>query len=401
MAEPREKRIVALPGRAAGAPSPADVLPARGNRLGRHPYAISYGLLVLVPALLTALYLGFFASDRFVSGAGFAVRGMGSSGGADLVGSITGLPSSGSTTSDSFIILNYLESRDLVRRLEDQIDLRDTFGAAAVDPLFRLAANRPVEDVVDYWSQRIDTNFDNTSGIITFEVQAFTPASAQAIAAAVLEACRDLVNDLSQQARQDAVANALEEVTRAETRLSAAREALMRFRQTQRALDPTAVAKLQLELIGSLDQQLAELEARMAALSGAVAPDSPAFTALKRQATALEQQIIARRNEIGTAETSEAGPDESLTRQLASYEELEIERTFAQEAYASALTSLETARAEADRQQRYLALYSAPALPEQARYPNRVLTPVLTLVVLSLIWAVGSLVVLSVRDHLA
>ena len=64
------------------------------------------------------------------------------------------------------------------------------------------------------------------------------------------------------------------------------------------------------------------------------------------------------------------------------------------------MTSLETARAEADRQQRYLALYSQPALPEAARYPDRVLTPLLTLVVLSLVWAVGTLVALSVRDHL-
>lgn len=63
----------------------------------------------------------------------------------------------------------------------------------------------------------------------------------------------------------------------------------------------------------------------------------------------------------------------ALTGQLATYETLEVERNFAQQAYTSALSSLEKARVEADRQERYLAVYSTPAVPQYPLYPRRIL----------------------------
>ena len=91
----------------------------------------------------------------------------------------------------------------------------------------------------------------------------------------------------------------------------------------------------------------------------------------------------------------------ALTGQLAEYEALEVERNFAQQAYASALSSLETARVDASRQQRYLAVYAAPALPQYPLYPRRILNGVLILLGLALTWGIGVLIVYAVRDHIA
>ena len=57
------------------------------------------------------------------------------------------------------------------------------------------------------------------------------------------------------------------------------------------------------------------------------------------------------------------------------------------------------ARVEADRQQRYLAAFVRPSLPQEAIYPERIINIILVLVVSSVLWALGLLVVYGIRDH--
>ena len=120
----------------------------------------------------------------------------------------------------------------------------------------------------------------------------------------------------------------------------------------------------------------------------------------------------ARRTHCGHRSGSAAAPSGSqilpadrsgtaLTGQLAEYEAPEVERNFAQQAYASALSSLETARVDASRQQRHLAVYAAPALPQYPLYPRRILNGVLIFLGLALTWGIGALIVYAVRDHIA
>lgn len=399
MADGKTPRLVPLPSKGKGeAMSAQSVSGIRPREKRRRILAASFLICVLIPALLGAFYYAVLASDRYVSGAGFAVRGMDGGIGGDLIGAVTGLASTGSTTSDSYILLKFLKSRDLIEKLEADFPLREHYGADSIDFLSRLDPARDIEHVVEYWASRIHTAFDSTSGIVTFEVEAFTPEDAERVATLVLSYGRELVNDLSSLARRDAVAYATSEVERAETRLRLALDALRAFRETERSIDPAGAARIQLELIGGLERQLAEIRARIAALEGSVASDAPSLRSLVRQAEALESQIAAQRSEIGVNEDGSAGT--ALTGQLAAYETLEIERNFAQQTYASALSSLEKARVEADRQQRYLAVYSAPAVPQYPLYPRRALNTFLLFGVLTLVWGIGVLIVYAVRDHL-
>lgn len=366
----------------------------RPQQRRRRYLAGSFLLAVVLPVLLSALYYALLASDRYVSGAGFAVRGVTATTGLDGIGALTGLAATGTTTSESYIILKYLRSRDLVERLDADIGIRNLFADDRIDRLSRISATRPIEDFVTHWGGMIETSFDTTSGIVTFEAQAFSPDDADRIARHVLHYIQDLVNQLSENARQDALRFARQEVAGAEARLREALQQLREFRDREQMIDPAATAQIDIELIGALEARLVDIRARMAAIGDRVSPDAPALTSLRHQATALEAQIATRSAGIGSA--TGAG----LSDLLARYEALEVEKAFAQQSYASALASLEQARLEADRQQRYLAVYSHPALPQDALYPRRVLTIALIGAAATTIWAIGALIAYAVRDHL-
>lgn len=168
MADERKPKLIALPERREGellAPASGSAL--RPRDLRRRILAASFAICVLIPSLLGAVYYAFIASDRYVAG-------------ADLLGSFTGLASNGSTTSDSYILLKYLESRDIVENLQEDFPFRQSYGTGDADFLARMAPDLQIEQVVEYWQSRIHTAFDSTSGIITFKVEAFTPQDASA-----------------------------------------------------------------------------------------------------------------------------------------------------------------------------------------------------------------------------
>jgi capsular polysaccharide transport system permease protein len=372
------------------------IQPVRPRAKRRIWLKVSFILCVILPTFLGTIYTTFFASDRYVTSAGFSVRTVTTSGGADYLGAFTGLAGSGSTTSDAYMLLNFLESRDLLDRLQQDFDFRAIYGAESIDWPSRLRPDLDIEKVLKYWARRIQTSFDPTSGIITFEVQGFSPEDSLRVAELVLGYSKELVNALSEQARSDAVSFAEGEVARAEERQLAALRDLRKFRELGESLDPAASALAQIEILAGLEKSLLSVRSRMAALETTVDPDAPSLSTLRRQAEALEKQIAEKSGGIRMS-----GTENDLSELLAEYEELQVEKSFAQKAYASALGSLETARVEAGRQQRYLAVYSQPSLPEFPLYPRKILYPVLMLVVSAGLWGIGTLMVYAVRDHLS
>ena len=363
----------------------------------------SFLLFALVPIFVGAVYFGAFASDRYTSHAGFAVRGVGggSAGGLDGIGAITGLASTGTTTSDSYIILKYISSRDLLERLQAEVDLKLIYSAESIDPLSRLRPDASIETLTAYWERRVHTSFDATSGIVNFEVQAFSAEDAFKIATLVLQYTDELVNQLSESARRDSVRFAETEVARAEERLRQALQEIRSFRAQEQSINPVASAQLDIELTGELEGQLIDLRARLASIRDSLDENAPPIVSLRRQIEAVEAQLAERAAGIGFSTNAASEPRLAMTDQLAIFETLEVEKTFAQEAYQSALTSLEQARAEADRQQRYLAVFSQPALPQEPTYPMRLQSIGVLVVVVLCIWGIATLIIYAVRDHLS
>jgi len=395
--EEAKPRLVPLPGTASGVLLTSR--PPVSKLRPRHRVLLaSFTLCVLLPAFLGTVYYLAVASARYVAGAGFAIRSTEASG-TDMIGAITGLSTAQSTTSDAYILLKYLGSRDIVERVAQDFPLQEHFSDEETDWLSRLSWGSSIEALVDYWNRGIHANYNSASGIVTFEVEAFDPLAAERLASLVLAYCRDLVNHLSGEARRDAVAFSAAEVARAEARLKAALEAIRQFRESEQSLDPAGAARIRLELVGGLERQLADIRARISALQASLDKEAPSLRSLIRQAEALEQQISRQQAEM-TAHHADAAGSATLSNQLAIFETLEVERSFAQQYYASALSSLETARINADRHQRYLAVYSAPAAPQEVAYPRRFLNIFLLTTGLTLLWAIGALIGYAVRDHI-
>jgi capsular polysaccharide transport system permease protein len=90
---------------------------------------------------------------------------------------------------------------------------------------------------------------------------------------------------------------------------------------------------------------------------------------------------------------------EGLGTTMADFEAAMVEKEFSQKAYQSAMANLEVARADADRQHRYIALVANPSLPDQSTYPHRTRSIITAFFLSFLLLGVGSLISAAVREH--
>jgi capsular polysaccharide transport system permease protein len=355
---------------------------------------------VLLPMILAIVYYNSYAADRYAVEMKFAVKSPISGGTGDFLGLMTGVNSSSSTVTDSYIVVDFIESQDLVQMLEDRIDLRAIYARPADDILMRFDPTLPNEDFTDYLARMITVYFDISSQIITVEVQAFTPEDARAVAELVLKLCGDLVNDISERARLDTVRIAEEAVERAENNLREQRRKLAAFREQEQDIDPGRSVEAQNVLLGRVQGELTDAETRMATLREFLSEDAPSVRYLQSQIDSLRRQLAEQKGKLGVGtEDGMLNTGETLTARVGAYEELSVDLEFLQNAYVSSLASLETARLEADRQQRYLAAFVLPKLPQKAIYPNRELNVFVVFIFALMVWGLTVLLIYMIREH--
>ncbi|QHG73120.1 RkpR, polysaccharide export protein [Ensifer adhaerens] len=361
----------------------------------------SFVALVVVPATLATLYMAFIAADQYHSTTSFAVRSIEGGGATDILGMFT-QASSGSTVSDSYILMDYILSERMVAAVDRKFKLEEVYATRGLDYFYGMGVELPIEDKLAYWRDMVSVKFDHASGIMQVAVNAFDPKQARDIAQFVVDRSDSLVNSLSLFARNDVLRAAQDEVLAGEARLWKARVALRDYRDKSQEISPEEGAKLAIQLIGGLEEELTKLNADLATAKSQMSDDTPRIRVLKTRIESLEQQLAVERQRLGTGEKSVAASDPSapdVAGRIAAYEELATEREFAERAYTAALSALEKARIEANNRQRYLALFIEPTLSEMAQYPARLVNSLLAILGLLFVWGIGVMSYYNIRDR--
>ena len=162
-------------------------------------------------------------------------------------------------------------------------------------------------------------------------------------------------------------------------------------------LDPTAQAAANTGLTAQLHAMQARQEAELKGLQAYLNDDAP-------QVQALQAQIAGLRLQLEDGETSQRH-ERRRRRKASTYSRVStrsclLSSNLYRMHYRGALTALETARIESTRKLKSLVLVESPALPESAEYPRRAYTLFSLLMGLTLLYAIGRLIVATIEDHL-
>ena len=350
-------------------------------------------VFVFLPTLLAGIYFFGIASDLYLSEAKFIVRTQ-SSVPASLLGAFlqdTGLVRS---SDDTFSVNEFIMSRDAVRGLEREDNLREIFARPEADFISRFpnAISGPsFEALYRHYGDFVEIRTDSSTGVSTLRVKAYRPEDAQAIANALLRDSERLVNTLNQRAEHDALDLARSEVARAQQHLSDVDDKLTAYRLQVQILDPKLTS-------GSIYETLAQITAAKVSTETLLAqllkdaPTSPAIPSLQTRLAALNRQIAETEAKI-------TGGDGSVATKLAEFERLTLERELAERQLASAMGSLEKARVDVQRQALYIEHIVQPNLADYPLYPRRIVSFVMVLATCLVTYGIAWLLIAGVREH--
>lgn len=359
---------------------------------------LSFLLFVALPSAAAWFYMYHAAADQYETRVGFSVRAEESQSALDLLSGLTGF--SRASSSDTDILYEFIQSQEIVQRINAQMDLRGTFTRPGSDPLFALKENASLEELAAYWPRMVRVYYDGSTGLIEVRVHAFTPEEAHRLAGLIYSEASEMINALSDVARADATRYAAEERDKAIERLIAARQAMTAFRIRTQIVDPEADIAGRMGLLNTLQAQLTESLIELDLLRQTTRSGDPRLSRIERRIAVIEDRITAERRKLGVgAAAGEGAGDTGYAGLFGEYERLQVDREFAEASYLSALSAYDAAVAEAQRTSRYLTAYLRPARAETSTAPDRLLLTGLLAGFALVLWFTGVLIYYSFRDR--
>lgn len=219
----------------------------------------------------------------------------------------------------------------------------------------------------------------------------YSAADAERINNTLVEISERLINRLNARAASDAITFAQRQVDVAVAKAKDAASELALYRNSHTVFDPEKQSALQLQQVTSLQTQLFAAQSQLGQLQ-AVSPQNPQIPALKTYIATIEKQV-----DVATG--SVAGGKNSLSQKASEYTRLVLDAQLADKQLASAMASLDNARADAERKQLYLEVLVQPNAPDIAIEPKRLRGIAATFCVGLILWGVLSLLIASVREH--
>ncbi|WPL82081.1 Wzz/FepE/Etk N-terminal domain-containing protein [Bordetella hinzii] len=351
--------------------------------------------VVVVPVVLAAIYYVFFAQDRYVSMAQVVVRQSGRNEAPQVPGLASVLGGLNPVSREETLYLReFLTSQDMLDVLQKELNWSSHYAENIRDPLYWLAKDAPEEDVLRYFRRVVTAHFDEQTGLLAVNVEAFDREFAQKTLRLILAESERFVNEISHRMARDQMAFAQNELINARKAYEERREELIAFQSNNNLLDAEATAKARADVIADLEGNLTKEKARLKALQASLDPNTPQVRQQITHIRAMEQQLAAETQRL----VSQKGNDK-LNVIASRYRNLTIDAHIAEEAYKFAVGSVETARIEASKKLRSLVTVVTPNLPDKALYPERIYILITLFLGLLLLYGIVRFVIATIQDH--
>ena len=350
---------------------------------------------VVLPTVIAIVYYGFYAADIFISESRFVLRSPQKQSQSGLVGALLQGTGFSRSQDDAYSVHDYIKSRDALKMLDDSIRLKEAYSKPNIDIINRFAAldsDDSFEALHKFYQKHVGIEYDTASSITALRTQAFTAKDAYLMNVELLAMSEKLVNQLNNRGRRDLIFYAEQEVQEAERKAKNAAFAISKFRSKNTVVDPEKQSAQQLIAVGKLQEELIATNNQLSQLKS-LAPENPQIPVLKVRADYLQKAINAETAKVAGSGTS------SLTSKAVNYERLSLDREFADKSLAFAMTSLTSAKNEAQRQQLYLERLVQPSLPDISTEPKRLRSVFAVLLFTLIAWGILSILVAGIKDH--
>ena len=352
----------------------------------------------MIPMVIAIVYYFAFAQSRFASTAEITVRQTDNANPAisNAPGLALLLGATNPTSREETLFLRqYILSTTMVDKLKEETDWIEHYSSVYSDPLYWLDSSASQASTLAFYRKMVTVHFDNETGLLQIEVQAFSPDFAEKVLSIILRESERFVNELSHKLTRDQLAFVEKELITARANYELRRDELLSFQAKNNLVDAQETIIARSTMIATMEGELATENAKLGALSASLSPTAPQVQQQKRRIRALEKQLASETQRL----ISQDGGGGKLNSVAAKFRDLQIQATIAEEAYKISLASLENTRIEINKKFRSLAVVVLPNLPDEAVYPARIYNLVTVLLALLALFGIARFIIATIDDH--
>ena len=177
------------------------------------------------------------------------------------------------TSQDSIAVQGYLQSREAMLRLEDDVGFRSYFQAADMDPIQRLEDGASLEEAYKLYRRYVLISYDPTEGIVKMEVIAPDPAVSAGWSRKLISYAEEQVDHLTQRKRNDSMQGARESYESAEKAVIEAQRKVIELQEKFKVLNSEVEIGLLTSQIGTLETQLTQERLSLAQMEANESPN--------------------------------------------------------------------------------------------------------------------------------
>ena len=356
--------------------------------------------MIIIPFLIAAIYLFVFAANRYVSSSQVVVRQQesgqqaGMPGLAMLVGAVDPV-----SREDTLYLKEYIVSHDMLAVLESKLNWTAHYSGKWNDPLFYLSSSASSEEKLAFYQRMVTTNYDETTGLLQIDVQAFTSEYAEIFLKEILVQSERFVNEITRSMADEQLSFARRELMASAERYEDKQAELLAFQNEHNLFNAEVTAESMSQIVANLEAEIVKEKARLNGLKTRLAPNAPQIRSQENKINALIKQLEAEQRKITSGDFKSAEDMLNLNTIAFEYRRLQVDLLVSEEFYKTSLAVVENAKLETIKNIRSLIAVVQPNLPEKAAYPRTIYNLITILIVLLLIYGITQFVLASIRDH--
>jgi capsular polysaccharide transport system permease protein len=350
---------------------------------------------VFLPTLLAGWYYFAYATPMYATKSEFLILQADAQGGG---GGIGGLLSGTqfATNQDSIAVQSYMQSRDAMMRLNEDMGFKAHFKQESIDPIQRLDPNATDEAAYKVYKKNVKIGYDPTEGVIRMEVIAADPQVSAAFSSHLIDYAEERVDELSRRKREDQMRDARASLEQAKADRREAQERLVALQEGS-ILDPQGEIASIRSLINAVELQLQEKELALNSQLNNARPNAARVDALRSEVQLLRDDLNKQNRRLTEATEGQ----NSLAAVTAQIQMAQADLTTADLFLQSALQNEKQTELEANRQVRYLTTSVRPVAPDEATYPRAFENTILAFLIFSGIYLMISLTASILREQVS
>lgn len=354
-------------------------------------------VFVFLPTFLVGWYFYNIATPMYATNSEIVIQQAQPQGGGPQGLATLFQGTSMATQQDSIAVQSYLASREAMLRLDVDYEFKEHFSDPSIDAIQRLEEGATNEEAFKLYSDHVKISYDPTEGLIRMEVIAPDPVRSYEFSQALIGYAEEQVDQLTSRLREDQMRGARQSYEEAEERRADALATWLAIQQDFEQIDSSSETSARMAQINSLESEKQRLELLLQSRLNVDRPSEVQVQSLRDQISIIEEAIVEMRSQL----TGGSGNTDSLAARNTELRTAEENYTFQTAMVQQALTQMETARIEANRQVRYLSQSVRPVIPDQATYPRAFENTFLALLIFSGVYLMISITASILREQVS